>query len=122
MADMKKSLATLFDDLTALNPPRRREVPEEVRTVADTFAEVLRVGMTDDEILAYYRHRYPYISRSSAVFGQSCSGPRTHDRPDRGRDLRPGPEMRCRARKRTSAKSTEPSRRSDIRPTPGSSC
>ena len=78
MADMKKSLATLFDDLAALNPPRRREVPEEVRTVAETFAEVLRVGMTDDEILAYYRHRYPYISRISAVFGQSCSGPRTH--------------------------------------------
>ena len=37
---MKKSLATLFDDLTALNPPRRREVPEEVRHVAETFAEV----------------------------------------------------------------------------------
>jgi len=45
MADMKKSLATLFDDLTALNPPRRREVPEEVRTVAETSPRC-RTGST----------------------------------------------------------------------------
>jgi hypothetical protein len=36
--------------------------------------------MTDDEILAYYRHRHPYISRGSAVFGRSCSGPRSSSR------------------------------------------
>ena len=40
MADTEKSAAMLLDDLATLNPSQRREVAKELRTVAETFAEV----------------------------------------------------------------------------------
>ena len=41
MADNTKTPAALLDDLAALDPPHRREVTEELRRVAETFASVL---------------------------------------------------------------------------------
>jgi hypothetical protein len=35
------SAAMLLDELAALNPPQRREVAKELRTVAETFTQVL---------------------------------------------------------------------------------
>jgi hypothetical protein len=39
MADAEKAPATLLDELAALDPPQRREVAKELRTVAETFLD-----------------------------------------------------------------------------------
>lgn len=55
MPDNKKTLATLLDELVVLDRAQRCEVAEEVRKVAETFAEVPN-GKTAAHMLGVLAH------------------------------------------------------------------